>query len=112
MYLKLSLTILGTIVGIAVTGLVTALSMSETALAQATHCATTQFSGGSHELCTTPGKEPKQTSEVCTDLGGCQQTETEQTHRLNADQISNTHESCNPGRGSPETTECTVEPSN
>ena len=33
MYIKKSLTILGMIVGIATTGLVTALSMSETALA-------------------------------------------------------------------------------
>ena len=35
MYIKISLTILGMILGIAATGLVTALSMSETVLAQA-----------------------------------------------------------------------------
>ena len=41
MRIKILLTILGMIVGVAATGLVTALSMSQTAFAQATHCAET-----------------------------------------------------------------------
>jgi hypothetical protein len=53
MYIKISLTILGMILGIAATGLVGALSMSETALAAGTGrgCGT----GGGTDGCTSGG---------------------------------------------------------
>ena len=105
MNIQISLTILGMILGIAATGLVTALSMSEMqiqpAYSQAEHCSFTQAGSSS---CVTLGQD--RSTARCNPFGGCI-TNDDPSGKEVGTSIGSGHHSCGQF---PNSVTCTVTP--